>query len=62
MKKQADGYSWVFLTNTSSWNGPHFHNYAETAIHRAMRTVKEWPQRNLFEMQNPKNEKLFVTQ
>ena len=60
MKKQADGYSWVFLTNTSSWNGPRFHNYAEAAIHRALKTVKEWPQRNLFEMQNVKHENLLI--
>ena len=60
MKKQADGYSWVFLTNTSSWNGPRFHNYTESAITRAMKTVTEWPQRNLFDMQDMKHEKLLV--
>ena len=41
MKRQADGYSWVFLTNTSSWKGPNIHNYTETAIDRALKTIKE---------------------
>lgn len=62
MKKQADGYSWVFLTNTSSWKGSRFHYYIDTAIDRAMATVTEWPQRNLFEMQNTDYEKLLVIQ
>lgn len=60
MKKQADGYSWVFLTNTSSWKGSHFHYYINGAIDRAMATVTTWPERDLFEMQNMDNEKLLV--
>lgn len=61
MKKQADGYSWVFLTNTSSWKGSRFHNYITPAINKAMATVYQWPQRDLFEMQHRNNEKLLVT-
>lgn len=61
MKKQSDGYSWVFLTNTSSWKGAHFPNYIARAINKAMSTVEEWPQRDLFEMQSASHEKLLVT-
>lgn len=60
MKKQADGYSWVFLTNSSSWKGSRFPSYINRAITRAMSTVTEWPERDLFEMQNINNEKLLV--
>ncbi|MDE6450952.1 MAG: beta-lactamase family protein [Odoribacter sp.] len=61
MKKQADGYSWVFLTNTRSWKGAHFHYYIDATINRAMTTVTEWPQRNLFELQSLDYKNLMVT-
>lgn len=60
MKRQADGYSWVFLTNTSSWKGSCFHDYINAAVNRAMATVTEWPQRDLFEMQNTSDKRLLV--
>lgn len=60
MKKQSDGYAWVFLTNTSSWKGSRFHYYIDKAVDRAMATVTIWPQRDLFEMQNMDHEKLLV--
>lgn len=60
MKRQADGYSWVFLTNTSSWKGSRFPAYISGAIGRAMKTVREWPERDLFEMQGTDREKLLV--
>lgn len=61
MKKQHDGYSWVFLTNTSSWKGSHFPPYINSTIERAMASVDEWPERDLFEMQHWNHEKLLVT-
>lgn len=60
MKKQADGYAWIFLTNSSSWKGSRFPSYINRAVTRAMNTVTEWPERDLFEMQNINNEKLLV--
>ena len=60
MKRQANGYSWVFLTNTSSWKGSRFPSYIDNAVDRAMATVTEWPDRDLFEMQNMDHEKLLV--
>lgn len=60
MKKQSDGYAWVFLTNTSSWKGSRFPHYISAAVSRAMSTVSTWPERDLFEMQNSDPEKLLV--
>lgn len=60
LKKQANGYAWVFLTNTSSWKGSRFPGYINSAVNRAMATVTEWPERDLFEMQNMDHEKLLV--
>ncbi len=60
MKRQSDGYSWVFLTNTSSWKGSHFPSYIDRAVNKAMATVSEWPKRDLFEMQSMDHEKLLV--
>ena len=61
MKKQSDGYSWVFLTNTSSWKGSHFPNYIARAEDNAMSTVRRWPHRALFEMHSTCDEALLVT-
>ena len=60
MKRQPDGYSWVFLTNTSCWKGARFPSYINRAVAQAMTTVEEWPDRDLFEMQDLTNEKLLV--
>ena len=60
MKRQNDGYSWVFLTNTSSWKGSHFPRYINSAVRQAMASVTHWPERDLFEMQRYDHEKLLV--
>lgn len=51
MKKQADGYSWVFITNTSSWKGSKFPVYIDRMIDLALSAVQQWPERDLFELQ-----------
>ena len=61
MKKQRDGYSWVFVTNTSSWKGSRFPHYINAMMQKAMSTVGQWPDRNLFELQNMDHEKLMAT-
>lgn len=58
MKKQKDGYAWVFLTNTSSWKGAHFPRYINTTVQHALNTVREWPDRNLFDRQYSSQEML----
>lgn len=60
MKKQRDGYSWIFVTNTSSWKGSRFPHYINAMMQNAMSTVSHWPERNLFELQNMNHEKLMA--
>ncbi|MFI3285366.1 MAG: serine hydrolase domain-containing protein [Rikenellaceae bacterium] len=48
IKRQRDGYTWVFLTNSSAWIGYRLGNYISSHISRAVAKVKEWPQRDLF--------------
>lgn len=61
IKRQQDGYTWVFLTNTSSWKGSHFPNYINAMVNKAMNTVETWPDRDLFERQKPEYDQLLVT-
>ncbi len=48
IKRQADGYTWVFISNNSAWIGPRLGNYISSHISRAVAKVKEWPERDLF--------------
>lgn len=49
LKRQHNGYTWVFLTNTSSWSGSKFPKKIDAMIQNALTKVKEWPSRNLFD-------------
>ena len=50
IKKESNGYIWVFVTNTSSWKGPKFYLEINSNIKRALNKVKKWPEgRDLFE-------------
>lgn len=48
LKRQHDGYSWVLITNTSSWSGSHFTRKISAMMKQAMGKVKTWPDRDLF--------------
>ncbi len=50
LKYQRDGYSWVFITNTSSWKGSHFPKQIDGFFRRALKKVSVWPDRNLFDL------------
>lgn len=50
IKRQADGYTWVFVSNSSAWIGPRLSNYISSHITRAVAKVKEWPERDMFEV------------
>jgi CubicO group peptidase (beta-lactamase class C family) len=52
IKYNRDGYSWVFITNTSSWKGAKFPPEIAQMIRRASHKIEEWPDRDLF---NPKS-------
>lgn len=48
IKVQKDGYSWVFISNSSSWNGPGLAKQINREITRALMKVKKWPKTDLF--------------
>lgn len=50
LKRQNDGYTWVFITNTSSWSGSKFPNKIAGMMRQAMQKVRTWPQHDLFRM------------
>lgn len=49
LKRQHNGYTWVFVTNTSSWAGSRFPRKIENMIRQALDKVQSWPKRDLFE-------------
>ncbi len=51
IKKQKDGYTWIFISNSSSWIGHRLSNYISSHISRAVAKVKEWPKRDLFQIE-----------
>jgi hypothetical protein len=53
MKRQSDGYSWVVLCNSSSWNGPEIYSYINNMMSRAFSSVASWPEYDLFNYSLP---------
>ena len=53
IKRQPDGTSWVFLSNTSAWNGSDLTNSINAMMSRAMVQVKKWPETDLFNFSLP---------
>lgn len=51
IKAQKDGYSWVFISNSSSWNGPGLARQMNREITQALRKVKKWPETDYFALQ-----------
>ena len=48
LKQNPDGTTWVIITNTSSWKGSDFPKELNKLMRRVMRSVKEWPDKDLF--------------
>jgi CubicO group peptidase (beta-lactamase class C family) len=53
MKKQSDGFSWVVLCNSSSWNGPEIYTYINNMMSRIFNEVETWPDYDLFNYSLP---------
>ncbi len=49
IKREKGGYTWIFVSNSSTWIGPKFSSYISTHISRYIARVKEWPDRDLFD-------------
>jgi CubicO group peptidase (beta-lactamase class C family) len=50
LKYNRDGYSWVFITNTSSWKGAGFPVQINALFRSALQKVSDWPERDLFDV------------
>ncbi len=48
IKVQKNGYTWVFISNSSSWNGPGLARQMNREITKALMRVKKWPETDLF--------------
>ncbi len=48
IKRQSNGYTWVFISNSSAWIGLHLSRHISADISQAIARVKEWPHRDLF--------------
>lgn len=48
VKKQRNGYIWMFVTNTSSWKGSKFTRYIDRMYRTATSGVSGWPERDLY--------------
>lgn len=62
VKKQHDGYSWAFVTNTSTWQGSKFPHKIDALITNALTRVPKWPERNLFDYQWIDHKKIVAVQ
>lgn len=48
IKRQPNGYTWAFVTNTGSWRGASFTSRIDQTVERGLQSVKAWPERDLF--------------
>ena len=50
IKAQTNGYTWVFISNSSSWTGPALSRQMNRDITRALNRVKKWPEVDYFNL------------
>jgi len=48
VKRQSDGISWVILSNTSNYKGPHLTKEMDRVMSHILLKVDQWPDYNLF--------------
>lgn len=53
MKRQADGYSWVVLCNSTSWNGSNIYSYINSMMSKIFLQIEAWPDYDLFSLSLP---------
>ncbi len=49
IKKQHDGYTWIFISNSSSWKGSKLPTDINRLMTKLLSRVKKWPERDLFD-------------
>lgn len=50
IKHQINGYTWMLVTNTSSWKGARFPNQINASVKKGLTRVNEWPKHDIFEI------------
>lgn len=53
VKHESNGLCWVIVTNTSTWRGSDFPKDMQKMMRRALRSVKSWPDYDLFNYFEP---------
>ncbi len=48
LARQANGLTWVWVSNTSAWRGPNFSNDVWEMMNQALAQVTQWPERDFF--------------
>lgn len=51
IKSEKNGLTWAFISNSSTWRGPRISTSINYSISTAIKRVKEWPKRDLFNME-----------
>jgi CubicO group peptidase (beta-lactamase class C family) len=49
VKRQPNGISWVMITNTSNYKGPHLAIEMDRVMSSTLRKIKKWPEYDLFD-------------
>ncbi|MFR9603423.1 MAG: serine hydrolase domain-containing protein [Rikenellaceae bacterium] len=49
IKREKSGYTWIFVSNSSTWIGHKFSSNMSTHISRYISNVKQWPDHDLFD-------------
>lgn len=57
--RKPDGTEWVFICNTSNWQGPKFSNDIKRLMRKIDSRIKEWPNHDLFNYYNPEELSYF---
>ncbi|MEG2319768.1 MAG: serine hydrolase, partial [Mucinivorans sp.] len=50
LRRQSNGYTWMMVTNTSSWKGARFSRIINSMLQRAFGKVASWPDKDMFQM------------
>lgn len=51
--RRNDGLIWIFLSNTSNWQGPGFYDDINRTMRRILKKVDSWPEQDLFNYFDP---------
>jgi CubicO group peptidase (beta-lactamase class C family) len=54
MMRQANGFNWIILTNTSTWRGSKLSREVNREIQASLKEVEIWPEYDLFQYIEPK--------